>query len=190
MSGYIRFVRPEDVRRLLEIYNQSIDTPITFEVELPSADDFLQRIKNISRDYPYIVWEMDGRVMGYAYAHRYKERSAYQWGAELSVYIDSGAVGHGGGRKLYGALIELLRLQNVKTVYGCVTAGNPASDGLHYAMGFHLAGTFKKAGFKNDRWHDVYWYEKSIGAYGDVPEPFISLRDVDAEKIIASGILG
>ena len=185
MSGYIRFVRPEDVHRLLQIYNQSIDTPITFEVTLPSDEEFLQRMTDISRDYPYIVWEDDGCVLGYAYAHRYKERQAYQWGAELSVYIDESAVGKGIGRQLYGTLIQLLKLQNVKTVYGCVTAGNPASDGLHDALGFRQSGTFTRAGFKSGRWHDVYWYEKSIGSYEDQPEPFISIKNVAAQTLDA-----
>lgn len=117
----IRFAAPDDAAALLRIYAQYIETPITFEYTLPSEEEFARRIRDIQAVYPYLVYIEDGEVLGYAYAHRFQERAAYQWGAELSVYLDRGCVSHGIGSQLYTLLLELLRLQNVRTAYALVT---------------------------------------------------------------------
>lgn len=91
----IRFAAPDDAAALLRIYAQYIETPITFEYTLPSEEEFARRIRDIQAVYPYLVYIEDGEVLGYAYAHRFQERAAYQWGAELSVYLDRGCVSHG-----------------------------------------------------------------------------------------------
>ena len=96
----IRFAAPDDAAALLRIYAQYIETPITFEYTLPSEEEFAQRIRDIQAVYPYLVYIEDGEVLGYAYAHRFQERAAYQWGAELSVYLDRGCVSHGIGSQL------------------------------------------------------------------------------------------
>ena len=84
--------------------------------------EFTERIYNISKGYPYIVCEdEEGAIIGYAYAHRHMEREAYQWNAELSIYIDRTFISKGIGKKLYCILIEILKLQGIRTVYGCVT---------------------------------------------------------------------
>ena len=175
----LRFAVPEDAEAILAVYAQYIDTSVTFEYELPSPADFRARVEQILAEYPYLVWEEDGAILGYAYAHRYRERAAYQWGAELSVYVDKGARGRGLGTRLYAALTELLRLQGLRTVYGVVTQPNEASDRLHTAMGFTVAGVVHNAGFKNGAWHDVTTYEKPIGDFDSAPEPLRSIRDVD-----------
>jgi len=95
------------------------------------------------------------------------------------VYLDRDARGRGLGAKLYGALMALLRLQGVRTAYGVVTQPNGASDRLHTAMGFTVAGVVHNAGYKNGRWHDVTTYEKLIGDFDGVPEPLKGIRDVD-----------
>ncbi len=174
----LRFAAPGDAEALLRIYARYIDTSITFEYDLPSVSEFRQRIETISAEYPYLVWEEHGVLLGYAYAHRYRERAAYQWGAELSVYVDDSAHGRGLGTKLYAALMALLRLQGVRTVYGVVTQPNEKSGRLHTAMGFTPAGTVHAAGFKNGAWHDVTTFEKAIGDY-DAPPPLIPFRDID-----------
>ena len=179
----IRFALPSDAEALLAIYAQYIQTSITFEYDLPSPDEFRTRIRDISRFYPYLVWEEDGHVLGYAYAHRYRERAAYQWGAELSVYVDEAAHGRGLGTKLYRALMALLALQGLRTVYGVVTQPNEKSDRLHGSLGFSLAGTVHGAGFKAGLWHDVATYEKSIGDFGASPAPPKSIRELDPETV-------
>ncbi|CAK7040987.1 MAG: Phosphinothricin N-acetyltransferase [Desulfovibrio sp.] len=180
---HIRFVTPADVPALRTIYARYIDTPITFEYTLPSETEFAARIAAISGEYPYLVCEEHGVILGYAYAHRHMERAAYQWGAELSVYLDTNATSKGLGKKLYAILIEILALQNVKTVYGGVTMPNAKSEALHASLGFHVLGTYRNAGYKNGQWLDVAWFEKEIGPYDANPPPFIPLCAIDAAKM-------
>lgn len=178
----IRSASAEDAQAVLSVYAQYIDTPITFEYTLPSVTEFRRRVTETLEEYPYIVWEEGGRVLGYAYAHRYRERAAYQWGVELSVYVEESAHGKGIGRALYEELFRLLKMQGVRTVYGCVTLPNEKSAGLHKALGFTAAGVFHNAGFKNGSWHDVIWYEKSITSYDDEPEPLRPLSEAAERK--------
>lgn len=179
----IRFATEEDGARLVEIYGQYIHTPITFEYALPSREEFARRIRDIGAFYPYLVWEQEGRAAGYAYAHRHLERPAYQWNAELSIYLDGEITSRGVGRRLYGALFELLKLQGVKTVYGNVTVPNEKSGRLHRSMGFQLLGTYHNTGFKCGAWHDVAWFEKTLAPYGPEPHPVISIRALPRERM-------
>lgn len=179
----LRFATLDDAAALLAIYAPYIGTPVTFEYTVPSLADFRGRIETISGDYPYLVWEEDGVILGYAYAHRHMERAAYQWNAELSVYLDGYARGRGLGTKLYAALIELLKLQGIRNVFGCVTLPNERSEALHRAMGFELVGKYSMAGYKNDRWRDVGWFQKQIAAYDDPPAPLVRFRDIDAAAV-------
>lgn len=173
MTARIRLATIQDAKEILNIYRPYIkDTCITFEYEVPSLGEFTQRIRDISREYPYLVCEIDGRVVGYAYAHRQLARAAYQWNAELSVYVDQAYVGHKIGGALYGALLEILACQNVQNVYGLVTSPNPGSQRLHEKFGFGIMGVCKDTGYKNGKWHDVIWFEKKIGPHSVPPKPF------------------
>lgn len=186
----LRFAVPDDAPALLAIYAQYIGTTVTFEYGLPSEAEFRRRISDFSREYPYLVWEEGGVPLGYAYAHRFHERAAYQWSAELSIYLAPGARGRGLGRRLYSALIELLRLQGVRTAFALVTCPNEPSDRFHRGMGFSVAGVTHGAGFKNGGWHDVTIYEKPIAPYDLSPAPLRSIRDVDpaaAARVLAEG---
>ena len=174
----IRSAKPQDCAELLKIYGQYIDTPITFEYVLPPCEEFAARITEISADYPYLVCEENGKIVGYAYAHRFKERAAYQWGAELSVYLEKNFTSKGLGKKLYRILEEILKIQNVKTVYGGVTSPNVKSEKLHKSLGFSLAGTYRKTGYKCGQWLDVSWYEKTIAPHTPEPEPFKSIKQI------------
>lgn len=172
-----RMAQEADASALLEIYRPFLDTPVTFEEQLPSEEEFARRIREYSRDYPYLVCEKDGRPVGYAYAHRAMERAAYRWNAELSIYLAPEAAGQGVGRRLYGALEELLGLVGVRNLYGVVTAPNPASEALHRVCGFRLIGVHRACGYKCGQWRDVLWYEKRLpgeeGPQGPrEPEPF------------------
>jgi len=181
----LRLARPEDCAALLAIYEQYIQTPITFEYELPSREEFTRRITSISAEYPYLVWEEGEKILGYAYAHRLAERTAYQWSAELSIYVDRSAVGKGLGRKLYGALVELLKLQGVRTAYALVCTPNPASEGLHRAMGFRTLAVHPNTGYKNGAWRDLTWFEKAIGDYEVQPEFLRPIAQISTEDIQA-----
>lgn len=183
--------REEDASGLLDIYRSYIDTPVTFECQLPTLEEFAGRIRRISREYPYLVCRLGGEPVGYAYAHRYQERAAYQWNAELSVYLSPSHTGRGIGRALYSALLEILKLQNIQNVYGIVTAPNPPSEGLHRALGFTLLGSYHGTGFKCGRWHDVQIFERQLGAHEDQPRAFLPVGQLDGERIsaICDGVL-
>ena len=175
---------PSDAPALLEVYGQYIQTPITFEYVLPTAEEFACRVASIlEAGYPYLVCREGDRILGYAYAHRHMERAAYQWDAELSIYLSSSAAGRGLGRTLYRALMELLTLQGIKTVYGLVTLGNPASQGLHRSLGFRLIEVHRSTGYKNGVWHDVQWFEKSLAPYDPDPQPVIPLPQLPEKTV-------
>lgn len=180
----VRFARAEDVPALLSVYAQYIDTPITFETDLPSEAEFRARVEEICAFYPYLVLEEEGKIVGYAYAHRQMERAAYGWNAELSI----AHLSRGVGKKLYSALMEICALQGIKTVYAGVTLPNEQSEGLHEALGFRRLGVYCNTGFKNGAWHDVAWFEKQISPYDAPPSPVRPIAAVreDAEKVLQS----
>ncbi len=181
----VRFAAVEDVPALLDIYARYIPTPITFEYRLPTPEEFTRRVEAISRDWPYLVCEEDGRVTGYAYAHPVWERAAYQWNAELSIYLAPQATGRGLGRRLYALLEELVRLQGARVLYGRVTIPNPPSEALHRACGFTLAHLFPAAGYKAGTWYDVAWFRKELAPAGPDPEPVRSIRDLPTDTVSA-----
>lgn len=181
----IRPAKAADAAALLEIYAPYVkQTAVTFEYEVPSVEEFAQRIEAISSFYPYLVCEADGVILGYAYAQRHKERAAYQWNAELSIYIAQDVCQKGIGTALYGALIELLLLQGVQNFYGCVTMPNEASDALHRKMGFSPCSIWHHAGYKLGKWHDIAWYEMNI-SITETPHALRSIRDVSAGRVQA-----
>ena len=123
----LRFADEHDAAACLAIYAQYIDTSITFETALPSEDEFAGRIRSYGAVYPWLIAEEEGKILAYAYAHRAQERAAYDWNAELSVYVSKNAAGRGLGTRLYRALLALLKEQGVRTAYGVVTMPNDAS---------------------------------------------------------------
>ena len=183
----IRFAEISDAPKLLEIYSQYIETAITFEYVLPTKSEFEKRIENIIETYPYLVLEEDGKIIGYAYAHKYMEREAYQWNAELSIYLDKSHLSKGLGKKMICILIEILKAQGVRTVYSLITSPNIKSEKLHLSLGFKTVGMYHKTGFKNGGWYDVAIFEKKIGKNDNNPTPVISIKKIDfdiIEKII------
>ena len=179
----VRFATEADADALLAVYAPYIETPVTFEYTCPTAAEFAARIREISAVYPYLVLESDGHIVGYAYAHRARERAAYDWLVELSVYLHPAHTGRGLGKRLYALLLDLLTMQGIKTAMGCVAAPNPASEALHASLGFTLVGTSKCSGYKNGRWHDVLWYEKPLGAYDVPPAPVTPIGQLDAGSV-------
>lgn len=181
----LRFASKADVPALLSIYAHYIPTNITFEYVLPSPEEFARRVSSISEVYPYLVAGEKGNALGYAYAHRIAERAAYGWGAELSIYLHPDAAGRGLGKRLYQALMDLLRLQGVRTVYGLVASPNPSSERLHASMGFDLMGVQRNAGYKNGSWIDLLWFEKAIAPYTPEPAPLVPAGKLPGEQVRA-----
>lgn len=139
------------------------DTVITFEQTVPTVAAFAARIEQIAAVYPYLVYERDGAIGGYAYAHALRERQAFGWAAELSIYLAPTAQGRGVGTVLYRCLLALLEKQGLRRLYGCVTLPNARSERLHDRLGFARVGVWQDVGWKKGGWHDVGWYEKHIG---------------------------
>ena len=188
---HIRLASTDDADGIRAVYAPFVDTPVTFEEEAPSCEAYRERIAEICEKYPCLVAEEDGRVVGFAYAHELRERIAFQWNAELSVYLAPAAQGQGAGSRLYAALIELLRLMGIKAVYGVVTSPNAASERLHRAFGFALMGVQPHAGFTCGAWHDVSWYVREIAPFEDAPAPpvpfplFASAHPDQVSEVIA-----
>lgn len=180
-----RLATPADSAALLSVYAPYIDTPVTFECQLPSVPEFTRRVTEILSFYPYLAVEQDGRIVGYAYAHRHHERAAYQWDAELSIYLDPAHTGRGVGRALYSALMQLLQAQGLKNVYGKITVPNAQSEALHRSLGFACLGVYRQTGYKNGHWHDVALYEKRIAPCTPAPAPPVALARVPAAKVQA-----
>lgn len=182
----LRFVTPADAPALRDIYAPYVqNTPLTFEVAVPSREEFLRRVTATLQTYPYLAAEEDGEILGYAYAGRVRSREAYDWSAELSVYVRQDCRRKGLGRRLYGCLLELLTLQNVHIAYGLVALPNDASHGLHTAMGFRFLGRFSEMGYKMGAWRDIGWYEKILVPAQVPPLPFIPAPQLPEEQVRA-----
>ena len=189
---HIRFAAPGDAAALAGIYAPYVEnTAITFETAPPSAEDFQRRIERTLRHYPYLVAEEGERILGYAYAGRLRDRAAYDWDAELSIYLDQNARGRGVGTALYRCLLDLLALQGVRWAYGVVTLPNEASCRLHAALGFRLAATFPEMGYKHGRWWDVAWYLKELAPRREHPAPLVPLSGMapQVQEILTSHAL-
>lgn len=190
LSNYIlRLATPADAAELLKIYAPFVASEdrnlsdVSFEYEVPGVEEFAGRIRDISAAYPYLVCEQEGRLIGYAYAHPYIQRAAYQWGAEVTIYLAPEGQGQGLGRVLYTALEALLRKQGIVVLYACVTASNEHSVKMHEAMGYKIIGSFKNTGFKHGHWLDMVWLEKRIAELPAAPQPIKAIGDLTIADI-------
>lgn len=156
MNGQIRRVVPEDAGRLAEIYNEYVlRTTISFETEAVTEVEMRRRIKAITSAFPYFVYEYDGVVQGYCYAHPWKERAAYAKTLETTVYLAPEACGMGIGELLMKRLIEECRALGFHSLIACVTAENTRSVRFHEHLGFRQVSNFAEVGRKFGRWLDV-----------------------------------
>ena len=182
MSMTIRVASADDAAQCLEIYAPfCLETPVSFESEAPSLEEMRRRIKKTLDFFPWLIAEGEGRVLGYAYASRHRERAGYRWAADVSVYVREGERGKGVGRALYTSLFAILRLQGIYSVLAGITLPNRASVVLHEAMGLRPLGVYSRIGYKCGAWHDVGWWQRALRSHDDGPpaEPiaFPALRD-------------
>ena len=167
----IRNAIPDDASDVLRIYAPYItNTCITFETEVPTLAEFTGRMETYIKSYPYLVCETDNKVVGYAYASKHRERAAYKYSVDVSVYVDSEYHGQGVGRALYSKLFELLTEQGLFTAYAGITLPNDKSVGLHRAFGFRDVGVYHNVGYKLGKWLDVLWMEKPLRDYAEICE--------------------
>lgn len=170
----IRIAREADAAAIHAIYAPHVtDGVATFETALPGADAMRERIRARLSHYPWLVWEEGGEVLAYAYACRFRERAAYDWIAETSIYVDAAAQGRGIARRLYGCLLEVMRLQGLTQAVGVITLPGTASVALHETMGFVPAGVWRQSGWKLGRWWDVGVWQKELQP-AMVPPPSVT----------------
>ena len=178
-TAVIRDARLEDASRLLEIYGYYVrETAVSFEYEVPTLEEFEERMRTTMRRYPYLVVEEDGCVMGYAYAGPLGVRAAFRWSCELSIYLDRNARGHGLGTMLYETLEDALRQMGVLNLYACIALPRgddeyltTASAEFHARRGYERVAHLHACGGKFGHWYDIIWMEKIVGAHTSSQSP-------------------
>ncbi len=179
----IRIATEADVPEILAIYAPYVEnTTITFEYDVPCRREFMQRFYTITEQFPWLVWEEEGEILGYAYASPPYARAAYRWCAEPSVYLKPEARGRGIGKALYAALEKILKIQGYQVLYALITEENSDSLAFHKHLGYEKCVLFPNCGFKMGRWLGVYWLEKrltSVEIPKSFPTPFSRLRQDD-----------
>ena len=177
----IRIARADDADAVHAIYAPAItETAVTFETELPGVEAMRLRIINRLQQYPWLVWEESGEVRAYAYATRFRERAAYDWIAETSIYVHANARRRGIARHLYDVLLDVMRFQGINQAVGVITLPGDVSVSLHEAMGFTPAGVWRQSGYKLGQWWDVGVWQKELQTPMNPPvqvRAFSSLAD-------------
>jgi L-amino acid N-acyltransferase YncA len=174
MEIIIRKAQGEDGRMIAAIYEPYvIHTPISFEETPPSAEEMEGRIRETIGQFPYLVAEEGGRVVGYVYASPHQARASYRWSVNVAVYIAATHHRLGIGKLLYGELFRILEAQAFAMAYAGITIPNPASVGLHESLGFTLVGIYRNVGYKLGAWRDVGWWERKLATLpaSAPPEP-------------------
>ena len=176
----IRLATAADAAGMLDIYAPFVaNTSITFETEVPDLQSFQNRILQYLEFCPWLVAEDNGKIAGYAYANRHRERTAYQWSVECSVYIQPDYLRMGIASRLYETLFPVLRMQGFRNVYAVINLPNDRSVALHERLGFRYFATYEQVGYKLGKWKNVGWWRLILGEFGDEPEapvPFGSWR--------------
>jgi len=168
----IRIATEADVPAMLAIYAPFVQsTTVSFEYEVPSEEVFLQRFRDITAQFPWLVWEEDSRVLGYAYATKPFERAGYAWCAEPSIYLHEEARGRDVGRKLYAVLEAILDKQGYCVLYSLITSENNPSIRFHEKCGYSTVVVFPDCGRKFGRWLNLHWMEKRL-KIGENPSAF------------------
>lgn len=174
MASTLRIATQADATAVQAIYAPIVEnTFISFETETPTALEMAERIKKTLEFFPYLVCEHDSQVIGYAYAGKHRERAAYQWAADVTVYIHGDFRGGGVGRALYTALIAMLTGQGFYQAFAVIALPNAGSIGIHEAFGFKLVGVSTNIGYKMGAWHDVGVWQAQLQSLDLPPRPLI-----------------
>jgi phosphinothricin acetyltransferase len=188
MSGIIRVATKSDASGMLEIYAPFIlNSGITQETEVPSVENFQQRVISNLEERPWLVCEINNQVGGYAYAGKHRERKGYQWCTEPSVYISEKYFGFGIANALYVSLFDILKIQGYVNAYAVITLPNERSIAFHKKFGFEYLTTYKKIGYKLGQWHDVGWMQYEINPHKEDPADPIKFTQID--KAVVDSIL-
>ena len=178
----IRLARTDDAEGILAIYSPYIsNTSFTFETEVPSINDFQKRIADYLINWPWLVCEINGVIAGYAYGAKYRERTAYQWCVESSIYIHDNFQKQNIGKALYKALIKILKQQGYRNVYAVINLPNDKSVRFHESCGFTYFATYENVGYKLGKWKNVGWWQLVINEFGMEPEAPIKFSELNKE---------
>ncbi len=182
-SFIVRLAEEKDHQAILAIYRPFItETAITFEYDVPGRPEFSNKIQSTLEGFPWLVCELGNEVVGYAYASKHRDRAAYQWSTESSVYVRPGLHKKGIGRALYAVLFEILGMQGFVNVYAGITLPNAKSEKFHEAIGFRIVGVYPGIGYKLGSWYSVKWMELALSGRQTepaVPIPFSELRNTE-----------
>jgi L-amino acid N-acyltransferase YncA len=159
----IRTATIADAAACVAIYQPLVEsTAVSFETVVPTVEEFAARIQKSLSAWTWLIAERDGRCIGYAYGHSHRERAAYRWSVEVTIYVDASHRGQGVGSELYRRLFTDLSNLGYCNAFAGVTQPNEASMALHRGVGFEYIGTFRSVGRKFDRWHDVAWFQRKL----------------------------
>jgi L-amino acid N-acyltransferase YncA len=177
----VRFAIKDDAEQILAIYSPCIlATAISFETVVPSEDEMQSRIETCLQKYPWIICEIDGRIAAYVYASKHRDREAYQWSCECSVYVHDDFKGKEIGKALYHLLFNILMAQGFRNVYAGITLPNEASRKLHEKCGFQKFAEYENIGYKFGKWHTVGWWKLQINNYDLNPPPPIKISELNS----------
>ncbi|MEO6798596.1 MAG: N-acetyltransferase family protein [Rhodanobacter sp.] len=175
----IRLAREEDATAIHAIYAPCVSAgTATFETVPPGIDTMRERIHSRLQHYPWLVWEEAGELLAYAYAGRFRERAAYDWITETSIYVHAEARRRGIARQLYGVLLDVMRLQGITQAVGVITLPGIVSVALHETMDFRAAGVWRQCGYKLGQWWDVGVWQKQLQQATNPPEPVTSFPEL------------
>ena len=178
----IRLATESDADQVRRIYAPFCEagSAVSFEVEPPTSGEMRGRISSTLAHHPWLVLDDGGEVLGYVYAGAHSARAAYRWSVNVSAYIAEGHRGSGIGRALYTSLFAILQLQGFVNAFAGTTLPNPASIGLHRAMGFEQVGIYRSVGFKCGTWHDTAWWQRPLGEWPARPGEPLTLAEAQA----------
>src|SRR5207302_2092439 len=181
MTWKIRLATRNDAVGIAEIYRPIVlSTPISFEIEPPDEQEIARRIEKTMTAHPWLVCEYQDHLTGYAYASSHRERAAYQWSVDASVYVHSDFRRQGVGQALYRSLFQILAAQGYYNAYAGITLPNAGSVGLHESVGFQPLGMYRNVGYKQGAWHDVGWWELALQPRTAPPPPPLKLAEVQS----------
>lgn len=184
MIHSIRLAMLSDSEAILNIYAPYVkDTAISFETEIPDVYEFSRRIENILKQYPYLVYQIGDEIAGYAYASKHRERAAYQYDVDVSVYVLQKYHGSRIAFKLYNCLFKILKELGYYNAYAAYTVPNEKSEKFHNKFGFNIIGTHHKTGYKFGKWHDVVWFEKTINEHDNKPNALKLMSELSFEYL-------
>lgn len=175
----MRFAEKSDAEAILKIYAPYvINSPITFEYAVPTLEEIRIRIDEIKENYPYVVCESYNKIIGYAYANKFRNDDGYNWSVEIFIYVDRKYTHKGIGKGLYTCLLEILAHQNIKNVYAVISSPNKSTIKLHEFFGFKKLGVYPKCGYKLGKWHDITIMSRNLGNYKEPPKAFIKIDNI------------